>query len=50
VLAIVAHEQPVTRADIRSICGVDSDAVIKTLMAPARHCVHRLPSQAGSRR
>jgi segregation and condensation protein B len=33
VLAIVAYEQPVTRADIRSIRGVDSDAVVETLMA-----------------
>jgi segregation and condensation protein B len=33
VLAIVAYEQPVTRADIRAIRGVDSDAVVETLMA-----------------
>jgi segregation and condensation protein B len=33
VLAIVAYEQPVTRADTRTIRGVDSDAVIETLMA-----------------
>ena len=33
VLAIVAYEQPVTRANIRSIRGVDSDAVVETLMA-----------------
>jgi chromosome segregation and condensation protein ScpB len=32
-LAIVAHEQPVTRADIRAIRGVDSDAVVETLRA-----------------
>jgi segregation and condensation protein B len=32
-LAIVAYEQPVTRAYIRSIRGVDSGAVIETLMA-----------------
>jgi len=32
-LAIVAYEQPVTRADIRTIRGVDSDAVIETLRA-----------------
>ena len=33
VLAIIAYEQPVTRADIRAIRGVDSDAVVETLMA-----------------
>jgi segregation and condensation protein B len=33
VLAIVAYEQPVTRADIRSIRGVDSDGPVETLMA-----------------
>jgi hypothetical protein len=33
VLAIVAYEQPVTHADIRAIRGVDSDAVVETLMA-----------------
>jgi segregation and condensation protein B len=32
-LAIVAYEQPVTRADIRAIRGVDSDAVVETLRA-----------------
>jgi segregation and condensation protein B len=32
-LAIVAYEQPVTRADIRTIRGVDSDAVVETLLA-----------------
>ena len=32
-LSIVAHEQPVTRADIRCIRGVDSGAVVETLMA-----------------
>jgi len=32
-LAIVAYEQPVTRADIRTIRGVDSDAVVETLRA-----------------
>jgi segregation and condensation protein B len=32
-LAIVAYEQPVTRADIRSIRGVDSDGPVDTLMA-----------------
>ncbi|MGI9146267.1 MAG: SMC-Scp complex subunit ScpB [Chloroflexota bacterium] len=32
-LAIVAYEQPVTRADIRTIRIVDSDAVIETLRA-----------------
>ena len=29
----VAYEEPVTRADIRAIRGVDSDAVVDTLMA-----------------
>jgi segregation and condensation protein B len=33
VLAIVAYEQPVTRADIRSIRGVDSDGPVETLIA-----------------
>jgi segregation and condensation protein B len=33
VLAIVAYEQPVTRADIRSIRGVDSDGPVETLTA-----------------
>jgi segregation and condensation protein B len=33
VLAIVAYEQPVTRADIRAIRQVNSDAVVETLMA-----------------
>jgi segregation and condensation protein B len=33
VLAIVAYEQPVTRADIRSIRGVASDGPVETLMA-----------------
>ena len=33
MLAIVAYEQPVTRADIRSIRGVDSDGPGETLMA-----------------
>jgi segregation and condensation protein B len=33
VLAIIAYEQPVTRADIRSIRGVDSDGPVETLMA-----------------
>jgi segregation and condensation protein B len=33
VLAIVAYEQPVTRADIRAIRGVDSDGPVETLMA-----------------
>ena len=33
VLAIVAYEQPVTRADIRAIRGVDPDAPVETLMA-----------------
>ncbi len=33
VLAIVAYEQPVTRADIRSVRGVDSDGTVETLMA-----------------
>jgi hypothetical protein len=33
VLAIVAYEQPVMRADIRAIRGVDSDAVVETRMA-----------------
>jgi segregation and condensation protein B len=32
-LSIVAYEQPVTRADIRGIRGVDSDAVVETLMS-----------------
>src|SRR5215204_3379282 len=32
-LAIVAYEQPVTRADIRAVRGVDSDAVVETLRA-----------------
>lgn len=32
-LGIVAYEQPVTRADIRTIRGVDSDAVVETLRA-----------------
>src|SRR5205814_3776031 len=34
-LAIIAYEQPVTRADIRSIRSVDSDAVVETLRARA---------------
>ena len=33
VLAIVAYEQPITRADISDIRGVDSSAVVETLMA-----------------
>ena len=33
MLAIVAYEQPVTRADIRSIRGVDSEGPVETLMA-----------------
>ncbi len=33
VLAIIAYEQPVTRADIRAIRGVDSDGPVETLMA-----------------
>ncbi len=32
-LAIVAYEQPITRADIRQVRGVDSDAVVDTLLA-----------------
>ena len=32
-LAIIAYEQPVTRADIRGIRSVDSDAVVETLRA-----------------
>ena len=32
-LSIVAYEQPVTRADIRGIRGVDGDAVVETLLA-----------------
>jgi segregation and condensation protein B len=32
-LPIVAYAQPVTRADIRGMRGVDSDAVVETLMA-----------------
>jgi len=32
-LAIVAYEQPVTRAAIRAVRGVDSDAVVETLRA-----------------
>jgi segregation and condensation protein B len=32
-LAIIAYEQPVTRADIRNIRSVDSDAVVETLRA-----------------
>jgi len=32
-LAIVAYEQPVTRADIRQARGVDRDAVVDTLLA-----------------
>jgi hypothetical protein len=30
---IIAYEQPVTRADIRNIRSVDSDAVVETLRA-----------------
>jgi chromosome segregation and condensation protein ScpB len=33
VLAIVAYEQPVTRADITRIRGVDSDGVVSLLLA-----------------
>jgi segregation and condensation protein B len=33
VLAIVAYEQPVTRADISRIRGVDSDGVVTSLTA-----------------
>ncbi len=33
VLAIVAYEQPVTRADISRIRGVDSDGVVASLLA-----------------
>ena len=33
MLAIVAHEQPVTRADMRTMREVDSDAVVDTLTA-----------------
>jgi segregation and condensation protein B len=32
-LSIVAYEQPVTRADIRGIRGVDGDAVVETLLS-----------------
>src|SRR6266446_2642581 len=32
-LGIIAYEQPVTRADIRNIRSVDSDAVVETLRA-----------------
>ena len=32
-LAIIAYEQPITRADIRDIRSVDSDAVVETLRA-----------------
>jgi segregation and condensation protein B len=32
-LAIIAYEQPVTRADIRAIRSVDSEAVVETLRA-----------------
>jgi hypothetical protein len=32
-LAIIAYEQPVTRADIRTIRSVDSDTVVETLRA-----------------
>ena len=32
-LSIVVYEQPVTRADIRAIRGVDSGAVVETLMS-----------------
>jgi segregation and condensation protein B len=32
-LAIVVHNQPVTRAEIRAIRGVDSDLAIDTLLA-----------------
>jgi segregation and condensation protein B len=32
-LAIIAYERPVSRADIRGIRGVDSDAVVETLRA-----------------
>jgi len=32
-LAIVVYSQPVTRADIRSIRGVDSDSTVETLMS-----------------
>ena len=35
VLAIVAYEQPVTRADIRGIRGVDSDGPVETLISQA---------------
>ena len=33
VLAIVAYEQPITRSDISDIRGIDSSAVVETLMA-----------------
>ena len=32
-LAIVVYSQPVTRADIRHIRGVDSDSAVETLMS-----------------
>jgi segregation and condensation protein B len=32
-LAIIGYEQPITRADIRDIRSVDSDAVVETLRA-----------------
>jgi segregation and condensation protein B len=44
VLSIVVYEQPVTRADIRAIRGVDSDAVVD---AYARRLVAEDPRLGG---
>jgi putative transcriptional regulator (Ypuh-like) len=38
--SIAANEQPVTRADIRAIRAVHSEAVVETLMAPDRRPGH----------
>jgi segregation and condensation protein B len=44
-LAIVAYEKPVTRADIRSIRGGESDGPVETL--PARKLVAEDPLFSG---
>jgi chromosome segregation and condensation protein ScpB len=47
-LAIVAYEQPVTRADIRSIRGVDSDGPVETLVGVSSSPKIRASVNAGA--
>ncbi len=46
-LAIIAYRQPITRAQVEAIRGVNSDAVIRTLMAKALIQVVGRSEQAG---